>query len=357
MSAKDSKQDDLSAEVAELQKLDLDDILAQSTSRRRSTSDSTASQRKKPKHEKPDWVTAWNKQHASHGEVREVVKTTETYSEADGFGSRTEQLQPVVRTTLKRDIDADAKNIWSGEESAFVEIVESAGLPDHLQLGVKHDERPSPVKWDQRPTHDGLIRKDLPLREALKELEKNPCKELKVPDEGPTKPVRKQMLRLNKVWKYRNFKKCSNCEAFDTWEARVDPYNVENVGIVHAEIWCHTCGATDFEVADNMPAHIGSWAPPKETDKERADKEKRRAYREERALYSLVQSPKTIGELLVWFRDVEGYSAVDLVMLEIMLKRMQKQGRTVRDADGKWWDREDFLFEHPAPAKPEKTKK
>jgi hypothetical protein len=318
----------LSEDIAKLEKIDPDALFAPSKTKRSTPNESRPI---KPKaNEKPDWIKEWNKKNASHGPVKKIVETVETFHEETGeFEVKTALLEPVV-------------------------------LPDHLKLGVLHEDRPQSVVWAEQPKFDGLLDPNLPLRQARKKLEENPGNPLTLRDEGPIKPVRKQMTRLNKVWKYRNFRKCGVCEEFDTWEARVDPYNKENVGIVHAEIWCHKCGATDFEVSDSMPNHIGSWIPPKETSKQAKDRAARQAYRRERTIFSLVQQPKTAMELNVWFREVEKYfvrtkdkhgdwiivPATDVIMLELMLKRMASEGLVVCDKAGKWWEREDFIFEN-----------
>lgn len=338
----------LAKEVSELKKLDLDSILTSGRSRKTTEDDGTPRQRTPSKREvTPDWVLAWNRQNARHGEVKKIVTTTDTYHEATGIvTSKTELTNPMLTTNYKR-------NLKTGEVE---EQITSAGLPEHLRLDVAHDPIERPVLWP-RPTTDAVPPRELArwksgpgASEHAKRLEKwlaeNPGNPLENREEGPTKPVRKQMLRMNKVWKYRNFKKCNNCELYDTWEARTQPYS-DGVRIVHAEIWCHTCGAVEFEVSNSSPSHIGSWAPPKESSKEAAKRIELHSYRRERTIFSLVQSPKTAAQLTVWFREVEKYEGVDFVMIEIMLQKMRKQGRVVLESDGRWWEREDHEFEHP----------
>jgi hypothetical protein len=322
-----SEVERLQREMEDLKKLDLDTILSSGRSSRATTS-------RKSRHEKPDWVKDWNRKNASHGAVTTIVKTTDTFHEESGIiDSKTELVEPVTTTTFSR-------NLKTGEVE---EKITSAGLPGHLRLGVLHEDREPPIAWDDRPTSDAVPPRGLTAKEIAEWDAKNPGNPLTLRDEGPTKPVRKQMLRMNKVWKYRNFKKCANCEKYDTWEARTEPYALANVGVVHAEIWCHTCGAVDFEVADNMPSHIGSWSPPRETDKEKQTRAKRQAYRRERSLYSLIEKPKTAMQLCAWFREVEGYKAVDAIMIELMLVKMRKEGLVVLK-DGLWWDAEDRAF-------------
>ncbi len=273
---------------------------------------------RKKKDSKPDWVKDWEARNTSNSAVKHIVKTTEVVDEATKvvLGRKTELIEPVV-------------------------------LPAELALGVLHEDRKPVINWSERPTHDVVAPRGLSARAAQLYEQVNAGNPLELRDEGPAKPVRKQMLMLNKVWKYRNFKKCLNCEAYDTWESRTDPYN-EALGVrqTHAEIWCHTCGAIETEVSNSSPAHIGSWSPPRETEKERRSKEERRGYRWARATYSLVQSPKTVGELVKWFREVELYEAVDMPMLDIQLRQMQqKQLVVLEKSTGKWWDKSDYDFE------------
>lgn len=271
----------------------------------------------------PQWVADYKRKYASHGEVKHILRTTDVY-EASGRlieKDRTERLLPVI---------------------------------------VPPPKMPPPIEWQTRPTHDGVAPRMLSPQEKKRWLDENPGQLIPLGKqlEGPTRPVRKQMARLNKVWRYRNFQACRHCSEFDergkvvpgkgtydTWEARTDP-SESPVGAVHSLIWCHSCGATDREVAKELPANVGVWSPPKESDKEIAEKEARRKYREERALFFLVQSPKTVPELTRCFREVDKYKAVDFVMIEIMLRRMERQGRVVL-SEGRWWDGEDYLFEHP----------
>ena len=337
----------LQAEVDKLKKIDADNLF---TSSRRAPAENDSRPRKPKANEKPDWVKSWNRQNASHGPVKTLVKTTDTYHEDTGIvETKTELVEPVITVEYARDLA-------TGEVE---EIVKEAGLPEHLRLDKQHEDRKPPILWSEKPTHDGLIPSDLGPAQTAKfavnpnndravreYLAANPGNPLDVRDEGPTKPVRKQMTRLNKVWKYRNFKKCGICESYDTWEARTDPYD-DGVRVVHAEVWCHTCGATDFEVSDHMPAHIGSWAPRKETTNEAKKRRARQMYRRERSIFSLVESPKTAAELTAWFRDIEHYEAVDFIMIELMLKRMQSEGLVHFDKkSGKWWESEDYSFEH-----------
>lgn len=51
-----------------------------------------------------------------------------------------------------------------------------------------------------------------------------------------------QRTMINKIWKYRNFKKCGVCGGFDTYKTR----NLDDTNGV--EIWCYQCGAKDDEV-------------------------------------------------------------------------------------------------------------
>lgn len=328
----------LTAEVSKLKALDLDNL----SSGRSSSAKTTKSTKTK---KTPDWVIDWNRRHASNGAVKTVVQTT--VDEATKK-EHTTLVSPPVVTRHKRNLDTEEVE----------EFVVDAGLPDHLRLDVKHADRPSPIKWADQPTHDTIVPHGIaPSKEATiasnpnsdrgarEYLAANPGKPLDLSrEEGPTKPMRKQIIGMNKVWKYRNFKKCLNCESFDTWEARYEAYS-DGVNKVHAEIWCTTCGSVDFEVAKNNPSHIGSWAPPKETPKQAEARKQRSAYRRERAIFSLVQKPKTAQQLCVWFREVEKYEAVDFVMIEIMLKRMSEDGLVVQK-NGVWWDAEDFLFEN-----------
>lgn len=247
----------------------------------------------------------------AHGEVRTIVQTTKAET-----GEITELVAPVV-------------------------------LPPDKALGVLHDDRKPAIHWADQPKTDELAPHGLTHRAAREWAEANPGNPLNLRDEGPTKPVRKQMTRLNKVWKYRNFKQCTNCDSYDTWESRTDPYAVDlGPRQTHSEIWCQTCGATDIEVSDNPPAHIGSWVPKKETDKQRVERLQRKAYRRERTTYSLVQEPKTVGHLAKWFREVERYEAIDVPMLEIQLRQMQRENLVVLEkTTGKWWDKQDYDFE------------
>jgi hypothetical protein len=58
-----------------------------------------------------------------------------------------------------------------------------------------------------------------------------------LPVETPRGPVRAQGRMMRKVYKYRNFKKCGNCGAFDTWQDHST-----------GKIWCYTCSAVDSQV-------------------------------------------------------------------------------------------------------------
>lgn len=304
---------DLRKQIEELQKLDLDanlDVAAPAKTR---------ASGKTRKDYRPDWVKEFDRKNAT-GTVKHVVKTEE---------GKTELLEPITTTKHRR-------NQETGE---IEEIVVEAGLPEHLKLGVLHSDRDA-IKWKERPTHDGVAPRDLSPREREDWLKRNPGKPLPKDLEGPIKPVRKQMERLGKVWKYRNFKKCANCEAFDTWEARFDPY-VKGAHLVHAEVWCHTCGSVDFEVTENMPTNIGTWAPRKDTPKEQKLREQRRQYRWAIALTALSHGPMTDWELLKYFRDREKYEAVDIHIVQIQLKQMQEK-RLVVLRDGKWWNPEDY---------------
>lgn len=279
---------ELSAQIEELKKIDLDVLLS---SGRKTTSGGRAK-----KDHRPEWVLKYEQQNHRNSPVQHVVKTHEN--------GEVEKLLPVVIEPVK----------------------------------------PHEVSWPGRPTTNTVAPRGLTNREAV--AYEAVGGELELRDEGPTKPMRKQMLMMNKVWKYRNFKKCSHCGAFDTWESRTDPWAEDKFGPrpTHSEIWCQTCSATDLEVSDNLPAHIGSWAPPKVTEKEKLQSAARKRYRWERTIFALVQSPKTAAELCVWFRTVENYKAVDFIMLELQLKQMAIHGLVVR-VDGKWWDAADYAFE------------
>lgn len=53
-----------------------------------------------------------------------------------------------------------------------------------------------------------------------------------------TRPIRQkwQMPAIRSIWKYRNFKRCGNCGAYDT-------YQTWNGNDVTRQYWCYTCGA------------------------------------------------------------------------------------------------------------------
>jgi hypothetical protein len=59
-----------------------------------------------------------------------------------------------------------------------------------------------------------------------------------------TTPMRSKHQRtmINKIWKYRNFKKCGQCGCFDTYKSRslADTHGVD--------VWCYQCGAQDEDV-------------------------------------------------------------------------------------------------------------
>ena len=265
----------------------------------------------------PDWVKDWNRANASTGQVKHIMKT-------DPKTGVAEKVLPVVVVPVKPR---------------------------------------APIAWDERPTSSAVPPRGLTNRELAEWEIANPGKPLNLKDEGPTKPSRKQLLAMNKVWKYRNFKHCLHCSEFytkadaelandpklvgklkkgtyDTWESRTDPHDDKlGVRLTHAEIWCHTCGCVDLEVAKTLPAHIGTWTPPKEGKQEREKRLEREAYRRERTIFSLKQSPKTVPQLCDWFRTVELYEGVDFIMLDLMLNKMRAEGLVVL-VDGKWRKRQ-----------------
>ncbi len=333
---------ELTKQVSELKKIDLDAVFANSkkkTGRTSSGKESNDSRPTRPKpNEKPDWVKDWNRRHASHGRTQTIVKTTEVYHQDGKVDVKTELLQPVA-------------------------------LPDHLRLGKLHNEPASLVRWDA-PTSDAVPPRGLTATELRAWDAANPGNPLNLRDEGPTKPMRKQRLGMEKVWKYRNFRYCLHCSefyseaeaeamgdpemagklkkgVFDTWESRTDPYATQlGVRPTHAQIWCYNCGCVEDEVSLSVPSHIGSWAPPKELPKEKAKRLERQAYRRSRTIYSLVEAPKTAQQLCIWFREVEHYEGVDFIMIELMLHKMRKEGLVIYQ-DAQWWEMEDYLFEHP----------
>lgn len=61
-------------------------------------------------------------------------------------------------------------------------------------------------------------------------------------------PMRSKHQRsmINKIWRYRNFKKCGQCGCFDTYKSRglADTNGVD--------VWCYQCGAQDEDVLQDF---------------------------------------------------------------------------------------------------------
>ncbi len=135
-----------------------------------------------------------------------------------------------------------------------VEKLQSMNLDSAFQTGGPRAYRGSAAKKVQHGTviirvKDGLLRASDgetvvpgPVAGILVNPENPDGMDHSLPRTSTPMRSKHQRSMIEKIWKYRNFKKCGNCGCFDTYKSRCldDTQDIE--------FWCYQCGAQEEDV-------------------------------------------------------------------------------------------------------------